>query len=196
LPLPNQVTLVAPANLAKPKADSVLCLWRRNSQVNSRYWLELSADSLFVFLGIDSSLTDTTKMFRGLTLNQWHYWRVRAGNPTGWGPYSEVRRFYPSLTAVAFESTLPKEVSLAQNYPNPFNPTTILEYGLPAESRVRLEVFNTLGQRVALLVDEIQSAGNHKQLFTADGLASGIFFYRLSVNNGERMLVKRMLVVR
>ena len=196
LPLPNQVTLVAPANLAKPKADSVLCLWHRNSQVNSRYWLELSADSLFVFLGIDSSLTDSTKMLRGLTLNQWHYWRVRAGNPTGWGPYSEIRRFYPSLTAVAFESTLPKEVSLAQNYPNPFNPTTILEYGLPAESRVRLEVFNTLGQRVALLVDEIQSAGNHRQLFTADGLASGIFFYRLSVNNGERMLVKRMLVVR
>jgi hypothetical protein len=196
LPLPNQVTLVAPANLAKPKADSVLCLWHRNQKGESKYWLELSEDSLFIFPGIDSSLTDTTKMLRGLALNQWHYWRVRAGNASGWGPYSEMRRFYASLTDVAFEPTLPKEVSLAQNYPNPFNPTTILEYGLPAESRVRLEVFNTLGQRVTLLVDEIQPAGYHRQHFTADGLSTGVLFYRLSVNNGEHVFVKRMLVVR
>ena len=92
--------------------------------------------------------------------------------------------------------TLPKEVLLKQNYPNPFNPSTMVEYGLPSDSRVRLEVFNPLGQRVALLVDEVQSAGFHQQQFTAEGLASGVYFYRLSVNNNEHFLVKRMLLVR
>jgi hypothetical protein len=195
-PLPNQVTLVLPANLARPKADSVKCVWRRNVQAGAKYWLELSDDSLFIFPALDSSLTDTVKMLRGLAMNQWHYWRVRAGNTSGWGPYSEIRGFYTSLTGVADAPALPKEVLLKQNYPNPFNPSTMVEYGLPVESRVRLEVFNPLGQRVALLVDEVQSAGFHQRQFTADGMASGVYFYRLSVNNNEHLLVKRMLLVR
>ena len=196
LPLPNLVTLVSPANLAKVKADSVLCVWRKNPQAGSKYWIEVSDDSLFMFPDLDSSLTDTTKMLRNLTLNQWHYWRVRAGNLSGWGPFSEMRRFYASLTAVSGEQTLPREVTLAQNYPNPFNPATAVEYGLPSASHVLLEVFNTLGQRVALLVNGQQEAGNHRLLFAADGLSSGVYFYRLSVNAGEHVFVRRMTLIR
>ena len=196
LPLPNLVTLVSPANLAKVKADSVLCVWRKNPQAGSKYWIEVSDDSLFMFPDLDSSLTDTTKMLRNLTLNQWHYWRVRAGNLSGWGPFSEMRKFYASLTAVSGEQTLPREVTLAQNYPNPFNPATAVEYGLPSASHVLLEVFNTLGQRVALLVNGQQEAGNHRLLFAADGLSSGVYFYRLSVNAGEHVFVRRMTLIR
>jgi hypothetical protein len=196
LPLPNQVLLIAPVDFGNALADSVPCVWRRNSQPGAKYWIEYSTDSLFAWPDLDSSLTDTTTVLRGLAPDTWYYWRVRAGNPTGWGPYSVMRRFFASLTDLATDPTLPAEVTLAQNYPNPFNPTTIVEYGLPTESRVRLEVFNTLGQKVAVLVDETQSAGYHRSRFSVEGLATGIYFYRLSVNGGDHVLVRRMLAIK
>jgi hypothetical protein len=196
LPVPNQVTLVAPANNLRTTADSVVCIWRKNNQPGTRYWLEISDDSLFAWPDIDSSLTDTVTIRRGFELDRFYFWRVRAGNLTGWGPTSEVRRFKRSLTGVAVNTGLPAEVTLNQNYPNPFNPTTVLEYGIPSESHVLLEIFTTLGQRVAVLSDERQSAGYHRTSFAADGLSSGIYFYRLSVNGGEQVMVKRMMLVR
>lgn len=196
LPVPNQVTLVAPANNMRTSADTAVCIWRKNNQPGTRYWLEISDDSLFAWPDIDSSLTDTITIRRGLELEKLYFWRVRAGNLTGWGPYSQSRRFRRSLTDVALEQGVPREVTLAQNYPNPFNPETVLEYAVPSESQVRLEVFSTLGQRVAVLCDERQSAGYHRVSFKAEGLSSGIYFYRLSVNNGEHVLAKRMMLIR
>jgi hypothetical protein len=196
LPLPNRTALVAPDDFGNALADSARCVWRQNSQPGAKYWIEFSSDSMFMWPDLDSSLTDTTTVLRGLSPDTWYFWRVRAGNPTGWGPFSFPRRFFARLTDVAMDQTLPREVTLAQNYPNPFNPSTVVEYGLPSQSRVRLEVFNTLGQRVALLADEAQAAGYHLARFNAEGLASGVYFYRLSVNGSDHVLVRRMLVVR
>jgi len=196
LPIPNQVTLVAPANNLRTQADTVTCVWRVNNHPGTRYWFEITDDSLFAWPDLDSSLTDTVTIRRGLELEKTYFWRVRAGNLTGWGPYSEVRRFRRSLTVVADEQGIPSEVSLSQNYPNPFNPETVLQYGIPAESHILLEVFTALGQRMAVLRDQRQSAGVHRISFTAEGLSSGIYFYRLSVNHGERVMVKRMMLIR
>jgi len=78
---------------------------------------------------------------------------------------------------------LPKEVRLHNNYPNPFNPSTQIAFDLPRESHVTLEVYNILGERVALLVDEVRGAGYHQVRFDASGLASGIYLYRMTANN-------------
>ena len=80
---------------------------------------------------------------------------------------------------------LPKEFSLAQNYPNPFNPSTEIQFSLPVASHVRLEVFNILGQQVEVLVDGELSAGVHGATFDGSGRSSGIYFYRLTHDNGS-----------
>lgn len=78
---------------------------------------------------------------------------------------------------------IPTAFTLEQNYPNPFNPATTIEYGLPEPSHVTLEVFNITGQRVSVLVDEVQQQGTHQVSFDATGLSSGIYFYRLKTGN-------------
>ena len=78
---------------------------------------------------------------------------------------------------------IPRAYSLSQNYPNPWNPATTIRYGLPHTSFVTLTVFNTLGQRVAQLVNEQQQAGYHDVVLTGGRLASGLYFYRIQAGN-------------
>ena len=91
-------------------------------------------------------------------------------------------------------NNLPAEFNLAQNYPNPFNPTTSIEFSLPASSSVRLEVFNVLGQKVDELANGRFSAGSHVVEFDASDHSSGVFFYRLTYDEGIQ--TKKMLLVK
>lgn len=98
-------------------------------------------------------------------------------------------------TAVGDEDgPLPTTFELGQNYPNPFNPTTVISYSLPRASHVTLEVFNVLGQRVSLLVDQQVAAGNHEAVFDASQQTSGIYFYRLSHDGGQS--TRKMILVK
>ena len=92
---------------------------------------------------------------------------------------------------------LPKEFSLGQNYPNPFNAGTTIEYGLPEAAQVRLAVYNSLGQLVRKLVDEMQSAGYKKTAWDGrdehgKAVGTGMYFYRLDA--GSRRLNGRMIL--
>lgn len=86
--------------------------------------------------------------------------------------------------AVAFDNGNgqedPRKFAVERNYPNPFNPRTSIAYSLPDEIDVRVEVFDPLGRRVALLVDEVQPAGRHEVIFDSGGLASGVYLYRVT----------------
>ena len=92
--------------------------------------------------------------------------------------------------ATTAASAVPKNFRLLQNYPNPFNPSTTIPYELHQPGYVRLEVFNLLGQRVRVLVDESQSAGSHTAIWDAkdeggQGVAAGIYIYRLTVDEAS-----------
>ncbi len=88
----------------------------------------------------------------------------------------------------------PDRFTLNQNYPNPFNPTTVLSYTLKTDGRVKLTVFNLVGQSVQVIVDEYQTAGYHEYSFDASDLPSGIYLYKLQV--GDYSSVKRMTLVK
>jgi len=82
-------------------------------------------------------------------------------------------------SVVAKSGPQPSEYRLDQNYPNPFNPTTVIRYVLPQRSHVLITLFNTLGQKVGTLVDQVEEAGSHEALFNGLKLASGVYYYRL-----------------
>ena len=88
----------------------------------------------------------------------------------------------------------PAHFGLGQNYPNPFNPSTTIRYTVPSKTHVVLSVFNTLGQQVATVVDEVEEPGEHIVRFDGSGLASGVYFYRLKV--GESVQTKSCALVR
>ncbi|CAG0927779.1 hypothetical protein PLCT1_00499 [Planctomycetaceae bacterium] len=91
-------------------------------------------------------------------------------------------------------ATAPEEFSLGQNYPNPFNPSTTIAYAVPADARVSLRVYNTLGEQVATLVDELLPAGQHQSTWHAAGMPSGLYFYKLE--SAGVTMTKRMMLVK
>jgi hypothetical protein len=116
--------------------------------------------------------------------NQTYWWRVRAANAAGWGPFSEQRRFRIYIeTSIETVGELPADFSLSQNYPNPFNPSTTIAYALPQPSRVALKVYNVLGKEIRTLVDGKQPAGRHRVQLDGNGLPSGMYFYRIQAGD-------------
>ncbi|RMF57828.1 MAG: T9SS C-terminal target domain-containing protein [Calditrichaeota bacterium] len=88
----------------------------------------------------------------------------------------------------------PTTFDLKQNYPNPFNPSTTITYQLAKPSNVQLDVFNTLGQKVATLVNQKQTAGTYQVQFDAHDLASGIYFYRIQASGFVK--VQKMVLMK
>ena len=129
-------------------------------------------------------------------------------------PYFRAQDFAKFTALVKTEAQVPVEYHLAQNYPNPFNPRTDIRYQIAAPSRDRdgignsrypsyttLKIFNLLGQEVKTLVDELKEPGYYT--VTWDGkdssggeVASGVYFYRLSVDGGRWSATKRMVLLR
>ena len=93
------------------------------------------------------------------------------------------------------ESAAPVPVStrLLQNYPNPFNTSTVISFELRDASPVKLAVYDMLGREVQLAVSW-QLAGKHEIVWNAEGLGSGVYFVRLTVDGGQSMVKKMMLI--
>ena len=103
------------------------------------------------------------------------------------------RRLRPGVVCVQNQTYIPQLYNLAQNYPNPFNPSTAIEYSIPKSGNVKLEVYNSLGEEVATLVNDYKEAGTYKVNFDASNLNSGIYYYRL-ISNGFNKTNKMILL--
>jgi hypothetical protein len=102
------------------------------------------------------------------------------------------------IKVASLTASLPTAFSLKQNYPNPFNPSTTISYDLPSTGTVRLAVYNILGQEVSTLVNQIQNAGSYKVVWNASGAASGVYFYRITVDAGAQKYtqINRMMLLK
>lgn len=100
---------------------------------------------------------------------------------------------YHNLTDM-IEVGVPDKFALSQNYPNPFNPVTKINFDLPKDSKVDMRIYDMLGREVALLLNEVKTAGYYTINFNASRLSSGIYFYRLST--GDFTSVKKLVVIK
>ncbi|MDR3667429.1 MAG: T9SS type A sorting domain-containing protein, partial [Ignavibacteriaceae bacterium] len=90
--------------------------------------------------------------------------------------------------------------SLSQNYPNPFNPSTRIDYNLPSDSRVTLDIYNITGEKVSQLVNKEQPAGYYSVNFGSSKLSSGVYFYRITAvdksNKNNFSEIKKMILLK
>jgi hypothetical protein len=101
--------------------------------------------------------------------------------------------------SIVAEAVLPSEFSLLQNYPNPFNPETNIEFALPSAARIRLTIFNLLGQEIGVPAEGDYPAGVHTITWrgtdnSGRAVASGMYFYRLETPAG--VLTRKMMLLK
>jgi hypothetical protein len=201
--VPGQPSLFSPGNYATEVVRRTVFSW--NPVLNALSYHLQVATAAFPTSGIvvDTVGSDTTlRISDTLDVNTTYYWRVSGINLGGVGSYSATAQFTTgSVTDVeAYRIEIPKEYALMQNFPNPFNPSTTIRFTVPMRSKVRLSVFNILGQEIAELANEEMSAGNFERIWNAN-VASGLYFYRLeavSVSDASKRFVdvKKMILLR
>ena len=103
-------------------------------------------------------------------------------------------------TVDGLNNQVPDKFSLSQNYPNPFNPSTRIQFGLSEQANTKLEIYNILGESVQIIIDDGMDAGFYDFNISMNGLASGMYFYRLTAigNNGEQLFseMRKMILMR
>ena len=165
--------------------------WSTASETNNYgFEIERSTDGeSFNKLGFVKGNGTTAEMHRysyvdeSLNSGQYYY-RLKQIDFNGSYSYSAV---------VKSEVQTPDEYGLDQNYPNPFNPVTTIPYRIKDAGKVQLKVYNILGQEVATIIDKDIQPGYYRATFNGSRLASGMYFYRMTVN-GNALLKKFVLV--
>jgi hypothetical protein len=162
------------------KKNTPSSLWHRATDDMDRRPLSFWINDL------DASYQTTSAAYTG----------AEKGYPAGdlnWFPDKKTA-WENDLTPVEGIDEVPAEYTLSQNYPNPFNPTTLIQYSIPALSKVKIEVYDVLGSKVATLIDSEQPAGKYTVNFNASRFASGVYFYQLSTPN--MVLSKKMILIK
>jgi subtilisin family serine protease len=122
-----------------------------------------------------------------------------------------VPRVYYRLKQVDFDGSykysntieitmLPSKYALEQNFPNPFNPVTTINFSLPEDSKVKISVYNVMGEKVAEPYNNTAAAGYNQVTFNASGMASGVYYYRIEAaatgSKSEFSAVKKMVLLK
>jgi Secretion system C-terminal sorting domain len=164
-------------------------VWQRTAREVFNWGDSLKIKSLSLSLGVllDDSAPINISLVVKVDNYSFYYYKDK-----GW---IVVDSFEGSTVGIIDQlPTIPTGFKLYQNYPNPFNPTTRIRYEIPEPGNVNLSVYNILGQKVAELVNQFQSAGVYEAAFDASHLASSAYIYILRTQNFS--IKKKMLLLR
>jgi hypothetical protein len=192
---PDPPTLLNPPNNVNGITLNPVLSWA-SAPTATRYHLQVSSDIGFNVKLVDNpNLTSNSYQLSGLENGTKYYWRVSAINEGGSSAFAGPWSFTTVVSGIdSYERPKITQFFIGQNYPNPFNPVTRIEYGIPKVSHVRIDVYNTSGQHIHTLINEIKQAGLYTVDFNAENLASGIYIYRLEANGLQD--IKKMVVMR
>lgn len=154
--------------------------------VDSGYWTNNGDMDVIVVANVDGDPADEVMYTQG-------YSRGNALDAPM--PLIVLDKQFTPVSAKENNSLVPASIYLADNYPNPFNPSTRINFGLSSSATVDLRVYDMLGREVAVLVNnQFMNAGNHTIGFNANGLASGVYFYKLKSAN--TVITKKMQLMK
>lgn len=163
---------------AKTENGKTTLNWKTATEVNN-YGFEIETSTRFATSGFikigfvaGHGNSNTPQNYSFIATDEAKYYRLKQVDTDGLFEYSDVVEVKANLT-----------YKLSQNYPNPFNPTSTINFTIPSSQNVELSVYNMLGEKVAELLSETMSAGDHSVSFDASNLSSGIYFYRLQVES-------------
>jgi hypothetical protein len=158
---------------------------QQNPNTEEAIYAEIDAMTAAIMLEGNDTTLQKSKAGKYLVKNRSDYF----------GRLNEIlKQNFGSGKPEAREETLPVEYSLYQNYPNPFNPTTKINYDLPEAGNISLIVYDILGRRVKVLVNDNQQAGRYEVSFNASNLASGVYIYQLRAE--KFVSTKKMILLR
>ena len=199
---PRSFQLLSPADGDTLLAAPVTLAWHSTGDPDPQavpfydVWLDTLSTLATCWQAADSS-ADTLLALDALASDHAYYWTVRAtdGNTPGRWASDTLRFVFDTTQSAALPPPeLPRAFRLAQNFPNPFNARTVIGFELPVAADVRLAVYNTLGQRVAILADGRHAPGRYSVTWDSPGAASGVYLYRLEA--GTFTEVRKLLLVR
>jgi len=188
VPVPVEFT----SFIATTSGSNVILQWQTATETNN-YGFEVqrrSSESEYEALGFVAG--------SGTTTEPRNYFFTDSKIPNGQYVYRlkqmDFNGTFSFSNEIAVDVDAPAEYSLEQNYPNPFNPSTNINFSLAEPGVVKLTVYNLLGQKVKLILDEFREAGAHSITFDASELPSGAYFYTIEASNFKQ--TKKMLLAK
>ena len=181
---PESVMLGAPSDEESQVSVNPQLSWIPSDRATD-YLLQISLDEDFNSIPIEINLTETSYIeMSSLDFATIYYWRVKAINIGGESEWSNINSF----------TTVVRETRIDPNYPNPFNSATTLRYQLSDTKDVLIDVYDITGRRVAVMVNEQQSAGVYFTRLNSANFASGTYLIRFVA--GDVMNIQKMSVIK
>ena len=175
----------------------VVLKWETSTETNNQgFDIERSSDNKkFVKVGFVPGFGTTTESHSysfttDLYSQEKQYYRLKQIDFDGTSEYSKV---------VEVVSPLPASYNISQNYPNPFNPSTKISFEIPVAAKVRITVYNALGQKITELTNQQYNTGRYNVDFNAENLSSGLYFYVIEArgsNGSSFMSTKKMILMK
>jgi len=194
--MPPAPVLISPPNGTIGTTQTPTLTWNSVSGALN-YKLQISTVPDFAIITDTATLAATSYTIPSGKIGIYitYYWRVRAGNVFGYGPYSDSWWFISlpdNITNTGSE--IPGEFKLFQNYPNPFNPETKINFDIPEISNVKISVYDISGKLISVLVNGSFNAGKYSLNFSGSGLKSGAYIYQIIA--GKYIEYRRMILLK